>query len=99
VDFNDFSPKQCSAGRNYINLLPDGQVFTCAAGFSYTYSPLYTDLVKNRSLEHFRMPNLFDPDFRLNPTDLVCKLPCKDACDRDSVLITIREQEEILQAT
>ena len=99
VDFNDFSAKQCSAGRNYINLLPDGQVFTCAAGFSYTYSPLYTELVRNRPLEQFRMANLFDPDFRLNPTDLICKLPCKDACDRDSVLITIQTPEEALQAT
>lgn len=99
VDFNDFSPKQCSAGRNYINLLPDGQVFTCAAGFTYTYSPLYTELVRNRSLEQFRMSNLFDEDFQLNARDLVCKLPCKDACDRDSVLITIQPAEESLQPT
>lgn len=99
VDFNDFNPKQCSAGRNYINLMPDGQVFTCAAGFSYTYSPLYTEMVRNRPLDNFRMGNLFDEGFKLNSTDIICKLPCKDACDRDSVLITIQPAEESLQTT
>lgn len=99
VDFNDFSAKQCSAGRNYINLLPDGQVFTCAAGFSYTYSPLYTEMVRNRPLDNFSMGNLFDADFKLNSSDVTCKLPCKDACDRDSVLITIEPAEEVLQTT
>lgn len=97
VDFNDFTPKQCSAGRNYINLLPDGQVFTCAAGFTYTYSPLYTELVRDAPLEHFRMGNIFDADFQLNASDLECALPCKDACDYDSVLIKIRPAEGSLQ--
>lgn len=95
VDFDDFSRKQCSAGRNYINLLPDGQVFTCAAGFNYTYSPLYADLVKNKPLGHYRMGNIFDSDFKLNSSDVMCELPCKDACDRDSVIISIRPAEQM----
>ena len=95
VDFEDFSPKQCSAGRNYINLLPDGQVFTCAAGFNYTYSPLYTDLVKGKPLGHYQMRNIFDPDFKLNSSDLLCELPCKDACDRDAVLVKIQKAEQV----
>jgi MoaA/NifB/PqqE/SkfB family radical SAM enzyme len=99
VDFSDFSPKQCSAGRNYINLLPDGQVFTCAAGFSYTYSPLYTELVGNQPLENFRMGNIFDSNFRLHASDIVCKLPCKDACDRDSVLVAVQSAEGSFQTT
>jgi hypothetical protein len=95
VDFDDFSRKQCSAGRNYINLLPDGQVFTCAAGFNYTYSPLYADLVKNKPLGHYRMGNIFDSDFKLNSSDVICELPCKDACDRDAVIISIRPAEQM----
>lgn len=87
VQFDDFSGKQCSAGRNYINLMPDGQVFTCAGGFTYTYSALYAEMVKDKPLGHFRLGNLFDTDFKLNSSDVVCELPCKDACDRDSVTI------------
>jgi organic radical activating enzyme len=94
VDFDDFSSKRCSAGRNYINLLPDGQAFTCAAGFNYTHSPLYAELVRNKPLGHFRMGNIFDADFKLNSTDVTCELPCKDACDRDSVIMTIQKAEQ-----
>jgi len=95
VDFSDFSRKQCSAGRNYLNLMPDGQVFTCAAGFTYTHSPLYTEMVKGKPLDQFRMKNIFDPDFELNSDDIVCELPCKDACDRDAVIITIQPAEQL----
>jgi organic radical activating enzyme len=99
VDFTDFSRKQCSAGRNYLNLMPDGQVFTCAAGFTYTYSPLYAELVKNKPLGQFGMGNIFDPAFRLNSSDIVCELPCKDACDRDAVIITIQPAAQPLQTS
>lgn len=87
VQFDDFSLKECSAGRNYLNLLPDGQVFTCAGGFTYTYSGLYADMVKNKPLDQYRMGNIFNPDFKLNSRDIKCELPCKDACDRDSVIV------------
>ena len=87
VQFDDFSSKMCSAGRNYINLMPDGQVFTCAGGFTYTYSALYAEMVKDKPLSHYRLGNIFASDFRLNSSDIVCKLPCKDACDRDAVIV------------
>jgi len=91
VQFDDFALKQCSAGRNYLNLLPYGQVFTCAGGFTYTYSGLYADMVKNKPLDQYRIGNIYDPDFKLNSGDIKCELPCKDACDRDSVIVkTIR---------
>jgi len=85
VQFDDFSAKTCSAGRNYLNLMPDGQAFTCAGGFHYTYSPLYAGMVENRPLGQFRLGNIFDSDFKLNSSDIVCELPCQHACDRDSV--------------
>ena len=87
VDFADRSSKNCSAGQNYINVLPDGEVFTCAAGFTYTYSTLFADVVAGQELNHYRMKGLFEPDFSLNGEYTKCTLPCKDACDYDSVII------------
>jgi organic radical activating enzyme len=87
VSFDDFSVKRCSAGRNYINLMPGGEVFTCAGGWTYTHSPLFKDVVNGSTVDHYSMGNLFDPAFRLNSEDITCSLPCKDACDRDSVII------------
>lgn len=49
VDFGDFSRKQCSAGRNCVNLLPDGQLFTCAGGVHLMHSPLYPELGKEQT--------------------------------------------------
>jgi MoaA/NifB/PqqE/SkfB family radical SAM enzyme len=86
-EFDDFSNKSCSAGRNYINLMPNGDVFTCASGYSYAYSPLFADVVAGQRTDHYRMGNLFDPDFSLNATDISCTLPCQAYCDRDSVFI------------
>lgn len=92
VDFTDRSVKSCSAGRNYINVLPNGEVFTCAAGFTYSYSPLFADLVADRELGQYRMQNIFATDFSLNRADTTCVLPCKDACDYDAVIIRRRAQ-------
>ncbi len=87
VRFDDFSPKQCSAGRNYLNLMPDGQAFACAGGFNYKYSPLYAEMVKGKPLDHFGLGNIFDPEFKMNSTDIICELPCQHACDRDTVIV------------
>jgi hypothetical protein len=38
-------------------------------------------------LRKFAMGNLFDPAFALSKTDIKCSLPCKEACDRDSVAV------------
>ena len=38
-------------------------------------------------LRQFALGNLFDPAFALNKTDIKCSLPCKEACDRDSVAV------------
>ncbi len=89
VSFDDFSMKQCSAGRNYINLMPGGEVYTCAAGWSYTHSPLLRHVVNGSGVSQYSMGNLLDPDFRLNTADVACSLPCKDACDRDSAIVKV----------
>lgn len=85
LNFEDFSPKLCSAGRNYVYVVPNGDVFTCAGGTSYSTSPLYENLIAGRQLPKFTMGNLFDPGFHLNKGDIACALPCKEACDRDAV--------------
>lgn len=87
LEFDDFSHKSCSAGRNYINLMPNGDVFTCASGYCYAYSPLYAQVVAGKRTDQYRMGNLFEHDFALNERDVSCALPCSAYCDRDSVLV------------
>lgn len=89
LDFNDFSEKSCSAGRNYVNVAPNGDVFTCNGGMHYIHSSLYTGFANPAGMDirQFAIGNLFDRSFALNKTDIICKLPCKEACDRDSVAV------------
>jgi organic radical activating enzyme len=83
--FDDFSEKSCSAGRNYIQVGPSGDVFTCNGGMQYLYSSLYANFPKPMDVSQFAMGNVFDPAFSLRKTNIRCCLPCKEACDRDSV--------------
>jgi len=85
LNFGDFSVKNCSAGRNYMCIVPNGDVYTCFGGLGYTKSPLYEEIVAGRTLPQFAMGNLFDEGFQPNRSDILCALPCKEACDRDSV--------------
>ena len=85
LDFDDYATKQCSAGRNYINIAPNGDVFTCAGGMFYRYATVYSHLVRDQATDLFRMGNVFDQGWSLNPSDLFCSLPCKEPCDRDAV--------------
>jgi MoaA/NifB/PqqE/SkfB family radical SAM enzyme len=90
--FDDYETKICSAGVNYMNLLPDGTVVTCAGGMDYLYSPLVSNILQGQPGEHFdvsrfAMGNLFDPNFSLRKSPVACTLPCKAACDLDSVSI------------
>ena len=90
--YDDYDPKLCSAGVNYLNLLPDGRVLTCAGGMDYQNSPLVSDILAGQpdqpfDLDLFSMGNLFDPDFALRQKPLVCTLPCRMACDLDSASI------------
>ena len=88
LDFNDFSAKSCSAGRNYIQVGPNGDVYTCNGGMHYIHSTLYTNFPKNgMDLSQFKVGNMFDPAFELRKSNITCMLPCKEACDRDSVAV------------
>lgn len=92
LGFDDYAPKECSAGRNYVNIMPDGTVFRCASGFEYFHSPLRRPLLEKGphapyNPNFFKMGNLFDPDFRLDTKSVRCELPCIAACDRDMAQI------------
>jgi MoaA/NifB/PqqE/SkfB family radical SAM enzyme len=92
LDFYGYSTKKCSAGRNYINIMPNGEVYRCAAGFEYYYSPLRNSVLStgpNAPYDpaFFFMGNIFDPSFRLDTKDITCELPCPAACDRDMAKI------------
>lgn len=92
LNFNSYTPKECSAGQNYINIMPDGTVFRCVGGSDYFHSPL-----KKRLLDmgpgapydpgFFLMGNVFDPGFKLDKAPVCCQLPCTAACDRDMAKI------------
>jgi MoaA/NifB/PqqE/SkfB family radical SAM enzyme len=85
--FEDFSPKRCSAGRNYINIAPDGSVYTCAGMLTYAHSTLYSDISAGKDFSAFKLGNVLSPGFRLNQSDVVCVMPCAHACDRDAAII------------
>jgi len=92
LDFDSYAPKACSAGRNYITLMPDGTVLRCVSGSDYFHSPL-----RKRVLEsgpgapydpgYFLMGNILDPGFSLDTAPVYCELPCPAACDRDMATI------------
>lgn len=94
LNFYSYINKKCSAGRNYINIMPNGEVYRCAAGFEYFYSPLRKDVLSSGpnapyDPAFFYMGNIFDDSFRLDTKDINCGLPCPAACDRDMAKITI----------
>ena len=86
-DYEDYAPRRCSAGRNYLTIAPDGSAYTCMAGMNFIHSHLYTEMVGDRDVSQFRMGNFFDPAFQLNQSDQLCAMPCNAACDRDSVIM------------
>ncbi len=101
LDYADYQPKLCGAGVNYINIFPNGEVYTCAGGMEYVHSPLVKGILEQQPGEHFdvskfKMGNLFDPAFSLNARRIVCPLPCRAACDRDfTAFKRLKEKEKV----
>lgn len=92
LGFDDYAAKQCTAGMNYVNIMPDGTVFRCASGFDYYHSPLRRPLLESGPRApydpgFFKMGNLFDSQFTLDAKPVRCELPCTAACDRDMARI------------
>jgi radical SAM protein with 4Fe4S-binding SPASM domain len=99
LNYNDYSPKKCSAGRNYIVISPDGTVYTCQGGMNFIHSHQFAELVGERNVSQYRLRNLFDPEFHLNQGDIICSMPCNTACDRDSAIIRAAEIEKASSAS
>lgn len=87
LDFSDFSPKHCSAGRNYLHIAPDGSAYTCNGGMNFIHSTLYSEWASGRDVSGYRVGNIFDQKFRPNQNDIICSMPCNLACDRDLAII------------
>jgi len=88
LDEKDYGVKICGAGKNYINIFPDGQTYTCAGGMEYKHSHLVKSILENQpepkfDVDKFSIGNIFDPDFKLRANPISCNLPCRAACDRD----------------
>ena len=71
--------KLCSAGRNYYNLLPNGDAMACARAMDHKYSPF----VEKDENPVMTLGNVFDGTFRLNEKDLTCGYDCICHCDWD----------------
>jgi MoaA/NifB/PqqE/SkfB family radical SAM enzyme len=92
LKFDSYESKICSAGQNYINVMPDGTVFRCAAGYDYFHSPLRRPVLQAGPKapydpSFFKTGNIFDPNYRLDTQPVRCGLPCTAACDRDMATI------------
>lgn len=71
--------RKCSAGRNYYNLLPNGNAVYCARAMEQIYSPF----IENDKSKTTELGNVFDGTFKLNKKDFICKYDCLTHCDWD----------------
>lgn len=81
--YNTTKRKKCSAGRNYYNIMPNGEISICSGGMDYKYSPLRSLSIN----EIFNLGNVFEDEIELNKRDFVCNYPCLNHCDMDFCLI------------
>ena len=77
--------KKCSAGRNYYNLLPNGDALLCSRAIEYKHSPF----IENIDNPKYYLGNIFDGTFKLNKNDTICSYDCIAHCDRDYTKIKI----------
>lgn len=77
--------KICSAGRNYYNIMPNGDVTIC----SNTMDIKYSKFREKSNDKSFDLGNIFDGTFKLNNVDYKCKYKCLNHCDIDYCKIKI----------
>lgn len=76
--------KSCSAGRNYINIMPNADVYSCVGGMEYINATHRKPYIKNPDcLDRYLMGNLADEDFKFNLKNKDCSNPCIYVCDWD----------------
>jgi MoaA/NifB/PqqE/SkfB family radical SAM enzyme len=79
------STKICSAGRNYYNIMPNGDVTICSNTMDIKYSK-YRCETKDKN---FELGNVFNNNFSLNNSDYKCLYKCLNHCDIDYCRINI----------
>jgi hypothetical protein len=71
--------KNCLAGKKYFFLAPNGDAYSCNAGFYYVNSPLHVNWKADKS--EFYLGNIFDKTLKLRFESFKCKYPCSEYCD------------------
>lgn len=85
-DFKENKLKQCLGGSKYFTVVPNGDVYSCVAGFYYS-TELYE--IYNRNKENFYLGNLFQDNFKPLNGPRTCSLPCSEACDIQCAKVTL----------
>lgn len=87
-DREDYQKKVCKAGSSYCVVTPNGDVYTCMAGFYYSTSPVYERFVSGINTKQFYLGNLFDEcSFKPLSERMICSLPCSEACDLEAASV------------
>lgn len=81
--YEAFLNKTCSAGRNYINIMPNADVYSCVGGMEYINAQHRKPYIQNQDLSRYKLGNLADEDFDFNNVNKPCSLPCIYVCDWD----------------
>ncbi len=82
-DFDNYCLKTCNGGSKYFVVIPNGDVFTCFAGFYYFTGayPIKNNFLKLKS--NFYLGNIFKGTFTPVNKKQDCFFPCYDGCDVD----------------
>lgn len=80
---NSTKMKNCSAGRNFYCIMPNGEALACTSGMDYIYSDLQKSKVDGFNTDIFKLGNVSDENFSLNKHNLNCNLSCFSHCDMD----------------
>ena len=77
--FAQKTAKICSAGRNFYNIMPNGEVSVCSRMMDNKYSN-YGEKIDE---SNFFLENIFSENFKLNTQNIICKHACINHCDLD----------------
>lgn len=81
--YESYLPKSCSAGKNYINIMPNADVYSCVGGMEYINALHRKGCLKDDDLSRYRLANLANESFEFNSVQKPCNLPCVYVCDWD----------------
>ena len=87
--YETYPAKKCSAGRNYINIMPNADTYSCVGGMEYINAIHRKAFILDQNvMSKYKMKNLEDPNFSFEIKDKICGNPCIYVCDWDYARIT-----------